>query len=186
MTVREERAKRALVLRRRGWKLREIAEELGVAISTVSAWCTDPDGSRLAARKNTYRGICTGCGKKTDGSNGSKRAPSLCQECRKSSPEAILATIRDWTDTHGRPPRKADLNGTTAARYFGTWNNALLAAGVGLNHDRRRETQERLESLIAEGHTLKEAAGRVGLSPACVSMRLRYRGLSVADLRRAA
>src|SRR5438105_15759202 len=45
-------------LRGRGLRLREIADELGVAISTVDSWLNDPGGERLRARKDSYRGRC--------------------------------------------------------------------------------------------------------------------------------
>lgn len=67
-------------LRGGGLLLREIAERMGVAVSTVGSWLTDPDGSRLRARKDGYRGVCEVCGAPTTGGNG-YLAPRMCHRC---------------------------------------------------------------------------------------------------------
>lgn len=68
-------------LRARGLTYLEIAREMGVARSTASLYITDPDGSQLAARKDSYRGTCEDCGLPTDGSNGREAAPTTCVIC---------------------------------------------------------------------------------------------------------
>lgn len=76
--TRAESETMAAALRAEGLKLREIAERMGVAVSTVDAWINDPGGKRLACRKSSYRGSCEVCGAPTDGSNGVEKAPSRC------------------------------------------------------------------------------------------------------------
>lgn len=66
-----------MALRSEGLLMRQIAERMGVAVSTVDSWLNDPDGSRLRARKDSYRGTCEVCGARTDGSAG-RRAPTRC------------------------------------------------------------------------------------------------------------
>jgi transposase len=62
--------------------LREIAEEMGVAIQTVHDWLSDPDGSKLKARKQRYAGRCVDCGAPTGGHAGrGDKAPKRCQRC---------------------------------------------------------------------------------------------------------
>jgi hypothetical protein len=108
-----ERAQEARRLRDSGLKLREIAATMGVAKSTVGAWLNDPDGSKLAARKDGYRGTCEGCGKRTDGSAGPGNAPSLCRVCgpkarAKWSPETLIAKVREWVGLYGETPTAYD------------------------------------------------------------------------------
>jgi hypothetical protein len=79
---RAERVARARTLRGEGRVLREIAEEMGVAIQTVHDWLSDPDGSKLKARKRRYAGRCVDCGAPTSGSEGrGARAPKRCPAC---------------------------------------------------------------------------------------------------------
>jgi transcriptional regulator with XRE-family HTH domain len=82
MAPRAERVARARVLRDQERVLREIAEEMGVAISTVHDWLRDPDGSKLKARKLRYVGECIDCGAPTGGSEGrGPNAPKRCRRC---------------------------------------------------------------------------------------------------------
>lgn len=79
MTERERHVAEAARLRAEGLLVREIAERMGVARSTADAWLNDPDGSKLRARKDTYRGRCEDCGAPTDGSDGFA-APRWCRD----------------------------------------------------------------------------------------------------------
>lgn len=82
MVTRTERVAEAQRLRSDGLRLREIGERMGAATQTVHAWLSDPDGSRLKARKDSYRGSCEDCGAPTDGSNGASNAPRYCRTCQ--------------------------------------------------------------------------------------------------------
>jgi DNA-binding CsgD family transcriptional regulator len=75
-----ERTAEALRLREEGLLIREIAERMGVAVSTAGQYLADPDGAKLRARKDSYRGECEDCGRLTDGSNGFQ-APRWCRDC---------------------------------------------------------------------------------------------------------
>jgi hypothetical protein len=73
---------RARTLRDEGWVLREIVEQMGVAVSTVHDWLSDPDGSKLKARKRRYAGRCIDCGAATSGYAGQgPNAPKRCPTC---------------------------------------------------------------------------------------------------------
>jgi hypothetical protein len=138
-------------------RLREIAAEFGVAISTVDSWLNDPGGERLRARKDSYRGRCTQCGAPTDGSGGRASAPRLCIACYRAQPHSIERAQRL---RGGAPQRYSDqrlleelrradtLALRTATAYsasagthglpslatlihrFGTWNEARRRAGL--------------------------------------------------------
>jgi predicted transcriptional regulator len=160
-------------LRERGLRLREIADELGVAISTVDSWLNDPGGERLRARKDSYRGRCERCGAATDGSGGRAQAPRLCSHCFRSQPHSLEraqrlgrgASSRRYSDRELLDAvRRADRLGLrTAPGYarhagerqlpsmatlihrFGSWNHARAQAGLPTRASNRRE-YERIET----------------------------------------
>ncbi len=152
-------------LRSRGLRLREIAAELGVAISTVDSWLNDPGGERLRARKDSYRGRCQRCGQPTDGSGGPASAPRLCASCFRAQPHSLERARRlgggapqRYTDAEllGALRRAEELGLGTATRYsahagsqrlpslatlihrFGTWNDARRQAGLATRPSPRR------------------------------------------------
>ena len=82
---------------------------MGVAVQTVSAWINDPDGSRLRARKDSYRGECAECGGPTCGGDGPTNTPMLCAACVQWTDEQIIDAIRAWAEGHGGiPPKQID------------------------------------------------------------------------------
>jgi hypothetical protein len=197
LTAREERhqpkAKRvaeARRLRSDGLLLREIGVRMGVARTTVHGWLDDPDGSKLRARKDSYRGVCVVCGGQTDGSNGREAAPELCMSCRTWTEDAIVEAIRLWaSERGGLPPtemdwRRADTDhpsATTVCGRFG-WNRMLLAAGFGLRCDRRPETQAWIMEQLRSGVDVDSVADAVGVTPQAILRRLHVRGLRLKDV----
>ncbi|MCW3018618.1 MAG: hypothetical protein JWN10_926 [Solirubrobacterales bacterium] len=194
MTVREERAAKVRKLRDEGLLLREIAERLGMAKSTVRELLVDPDGSQLRARKDSYRGTCRSCGGKTDGSGGFK-APVECIACITWTEERVVEAMQRWADEHGGLPPRTDDWKTAQARYPQAgvhvikrigWNELLLKAGFKLRRDCRPETQVEVERLLREGWTARDVAQHFGWTEANVHVRLRTRGLTVKQVREAA
>lgn len=191
--TREEKVARARELRAQGLLLRQIGERMGASKQTVSAWLTDPDGSRLRARKDSYRGTCRRCGAPTDGSNGPDAAPDECMSCarqrrhdeRRWTPETIPAAMRRWAVRHGRQPKALDWenagddypSSSTVVREMG-WDAAIIAAGFpsqsrfkGVDRDEvvRLYTEEQIGcELIAE---------RLGVSPHAVLWHLDKAGV---------
>lgn len=119
MKTRAAKVAEAQRLRGEGLLMREIAERMGAAVSTVDGWLNDPDLAKLRARKDSYRGECVDCGAPTDGSNGRDATPKRCDPCgrvwrhenRYWTPEAIIGCIQAWADEHGGiPPAATDWN----------------------------------------------------------------------------
>jgi transcriptional regulator with XRE-family HTH domain len=111
--TRAEKVAEAQSLRRQGLKHHEVAEQMGVARTTVSAYLNDPDGSVDRARKDSYRGVCESCGARTDGSNGRDAAPPRCKNCApaanaKWSPDLVIQRIKEWADVYGEQPTATD------------------------------------------------------------------------------
>lgn len=151
---RRELVTRVRALRAEGKVHREVAMILGISRSYASQLATDADGEKTRARKDSYRGICEVCGGPTDGSNGTRNAPSLCWECsharrsaeRKWPRETVIDAIQRFAAINGRPP-KADewVRGDPEMGYpprssvyrashnssspFERWGDAIEAAG---------------------------------------------------------
>lgn len=113
---REERAKQIAELRKRGMWPAQIARYLGLSSSYVYELIHDPTGVKSAARRDSYRGTCESCGRKTFGGDGPAKAPKLCRKCAniKQSEERhwvadlVLERIREWAQRFGEPPVATD------------------------------------------------------------------------------
>ena len=183
-----ERVEYARRRREEGAAWKDIAAELGIALSTAHHWVADPGDARMKARRASYAGTCEMCGSRTDGSNGPGSAPSVCLGCITWDRESVLAALDDFFHTYSRSPRVVDASPgvipfeATAKRLFGSWNAMLEAAGMPLNIDRRASTQAEMEALLRAGKTPSEVADLFGWTTENVHQRLRTRGLSVYDL----
>jgi Homing endonuclease associated repeat len=115
---RAQKIANAQELRAQGLVFREIAAEMGVAVSTVGDWLNDPDGSRSRARKHSYAGSCVDCGASTSGSNGREHAPKRCRNCSvrfrhetaKWTRVTIVQALREFATRYGRSPAAADFS----------------------------------------------------------------------------
>lgn len=136
------------VTRAEGWLFREIADYMDVALQTVNDWLNDPDGSKLRARKDSYRGTCQDCGAPTDGSNGPDSAPTRCNHC--NGLRRAEQNRKDW-EPHRRAVEAAWAAGLTCAEMcerFG-WSNrvaisVLRQRGYNLPHRRTPEQVARM------------------------------------------
>lgn len=145
-------------LKGEGASTKEITGILGISKSYAFELLSDPDGVKVRARKESYRGRCVDCGKPTCGSDGRNKAPQRCVACHAKhrtywTRERIITALRDWAERYGSPPTSVDWNpwllksddlGMTRARFeindcppvsrvqgvFGSWNAALEAAGL--------------------------------------------------------
>lgn len=186
------RAARAQELRDRGLKLREIAAAMGVAYQTVHAWLSDPDGSKLAARKHSYRGTCEQCGGRTDGSNGRGRAPRVYKDCLTWSEDEIVTAMQRWAAEHGGiPPTTTEWRqcgpwwpvASTVVQSIG-WNTALRLAGFAVRRDPGPGRQRLIEERLRAGVSVAEIARELGVSATAIYNRFTYRGTTVTEFRR--
>jgi Homing endonuclease associated repeat len=193
LATRAQREELARTLRDEGLLMREIAQRMGVATSTVDGYLNDPGGGRLRARKDSYRGACERCGGPTHGSNGTHRAPRVCLECISWTDEAIIAALRAWAQKYGASPKEVAWrrageghpSSTCVSQHFGTWNRALTAAGLPLNHDRSPETLEWIIEQFKAGRSTDAIAADLGVTHWAITRRLSYRRISIRALRAA-
>lgn len=157
MTRREALHPRIVALRAEGLTWREIGERVGLALSTVQSYGTDPDGAKDRTRKARADGACRDCGVRTVSDGG--RSPERCTPCRdvhtrEQSRQWILTSFKEWADLFGVPPAATDWSPAfarakgmshRAQRYaqtgrpwpppstvqdiFGSWNAGRTAAG---------------------------------------------------------
>lgn len=157
--TRRERYEQFKPLRDQGLTLREIAASFDVSPRTVSDVLNDPDRAKVRARRERYRGRCAFCGKPTSGAEGRSRAPTRCRDhpdldaqmkargVNRWTRETVISELQrlgrelgrapavgDYFQQHGRSSRPVVVEGMVgiynAARcLFGSWNNALTAAG---------------------------------------------------------
>jgi hypothetical protein len=88
-----------------GLMWREIAERIGLALQTVQDYYSDPDGSKVAARKAKTDGACLDCGGRTvgDGSYTPERCAGCraeyegTMEARRANSATRLGHPRQWT-----------------------------------------------------------------------------------------
>lgn len=158
MTRRALQHAQVKALRDQGLLLREIAEHLGMAISTVHDLLADPTGEIARERKMKRFGICVGCGCKTY--NSGSEPPERCTTCRHEFErasmdhrraqiangsknrhitdgdifEAIRSLATDGPVTANRYRSLAAERGLPSMPLiylrFGTWSAACAGAGV--------------------------------------------------------
>lgn len=196
--TRAERYEQVKALRAEGLLLREIAERMGLAVSTVHDLLADPTGEAARERKRRYERPCIGCGK-TINPNGPRALTQRCQPCqgkheREMTRRWIIDSMREWDQMYGDPPSAADWNPPLCRTFnmqwkidryneaerpwpapstvhvaFGSWNAAMAAAGF---QPRKSGQYERGpdEASVREAIDLY----RSGLSIAAVGSRMGY------------
>lgn len=202
--TRAERYAEVKALRDRGLLLREIAERVGLAKSTVHDLLLDPTGEKARERKRRYEHPCVDCGK-TVNPNGLQRRSGRCRDCagaheRALSRRWIIASFQEWEELFGVPPAVTDWNTAQARakgrvdkveRYestgrpwpavtlvqenFGSWNAGRAAAGFDTFEPGHYGRDGEDPALVAETIALY----RTGLSAAAVGERMGCSGSAV-------
>ena len=174
---RTARAARARSLRDQGRALREIAEEMGVATSTVRAWLFDPDGSKLKARKRRYASRCIDCGALTSGGAGrGPNAPKRCKACgeresgdrereRARGRRALIEQL--WAAGETGPAIAAQVGWKgNPSKTCPCCVSAATPCRIGSRPARRARSPPNLVPVSGGRPTLKDAVAQLGL-PTC-------------------
>jgi len=122
---------KAKALRRDGLTHREIQEKLNIGLGTVAGWTkgitlTFEQRKLMWARKN--KRIWTN---KRRFKQGELARINLSRYWKQPySKKILLSNIREFYSTNGRIPLKREFGSLRVYRtYFGSWNNAIRAAG---------------------------------------------------------
>jgi hypothetical protein len=105
---------------------------------------------------------CLKCGKQFRKSTGNKKYCSI--KCRKETylhtPKEIIGIIKDTTERLGRIPVKRDLREIDyiCRKFFGSWNNAVAAAGLEPNRSHSDRMYKRIIIKASDGHSCDSAS----------------------------
>lgn len=185
-----QRVARAQELRAQGMIYQEIADEMGLARSTVARYITDPDRVKDRARRLRYAGTCIDCGGPTDGSDG-WNTPEFgrCMACKTWTEEQIIGAMQLWYDQYGRSPtctewRHASSEHPAAGSVlrFG-WNVMLRRAGLPVNQNKGPAVGRLIASRIRRGEKTADIAADYGVTPAAIHVRMKTMGTTVGELR---
>lgn len=180
--------------RRMKWK--EVAEVTGISLSYSHAIYRDPEGLIDKARKRRYGRPCLGCGRRTSGAWGPRKAPLYCVKCRNKSLSSRLSTSKGrkrWSDeeclnalrrvvaNQGRAVsflqyndlrQSNDPEGQTLMHRWGSWRGVCRAAGVpNIYQNPRQYSRIGLEQCYAAYDLVSDALGH----PATAKEYSRYR-----------
>ena len=191
-----------------GLGIREIAERLGIGVSTVGAYLRDPTGQKTVQRKAKRSSPCVDCGRPCNTDGSVWRTAKRCADCAKKASiywtrNRIIAAIQRWADLHGRPPKGQEWSGSryqhpdypsgdypafnTVRARFGSFNTALKDAGFEpyMEHGgqpRKPLTRQQLAdtAALAEKYGIDGAAERLGMTTVGVRRRVKqHKGQSI-------
>jgi len=147
--LRQSRAMEAARLRSMGRTTNEISGEMEISVAYVRQLLSDPDGSKDRERRKKYKGVCTECGGPTSPYPYKERIHHRCIKCQNAKPvglkwtkEAIIEAVHIFAKENGRRPASTEWllntgpnrdprfpNAATVLDRFGSWANAIEAAG---------------------------------------------------------
>lgn len=130
--------KQAKALRSAGFSIGEIAQKIHAAESTIYLWTQDillTTEQKEAIEQRRKKHPCNNNHAFTFKERlalGRRLAPY--QFKKQHSKKSLINEIRLFFEEHGRIPLKKEFNSRRAFRlYFGSWNNAIIAAGFEPN-----------------------------------------------------
>ena len=113
-------------------------------------------------RKAEFR-ICVICGKRFKKSVGNSRFCSIkcyLKAKQKYTPQKLIEIIRQATKNLKRVPARRELEKIyhACAKYFGSWNGAILAAGFQPNRSHNQRMYKCLKIKAKDGHLCNSAS----------------------------
>ena len=99
---------------------------------------------------------CIKCGKQFRKSTGNKKYCSVVcrRKAERYTPEETLKIIKNTAQKLERIPAKRELREIDSAckRFFGSWNNAIIAAGFKPNRSHSQRMYKRTNTVALDGH----------------------------------
>lgn len=100
---------------------------------------------------------CTECGKKYKKSTNNIKYCSLScrRKAEQKTPEELIKIIKKTAEKLKRVPARRELNqiNDSCRKIFGSWNNAVLAAGLKPNRSHENRMYKRIITKAADGHS---------------------------------
>ncbi|MCX6789553.1 MAG: hypothetical protein NTZ42_03015 [Candidatus Gribaldobacteria bacterium] len=96
---------------------------------------------------------CSGYFRKSTGN--SKYCSIRCvREAKFYTPEKLLVVIKNEAQKIGRTPARREMGGISSAcqRFFGSWNKAMIAAGLFINRSDSQRMYKRTNTKALDGH----------------------------------
>ena len=95
---------------------------------------------------------CLRCGKQFRKNKGNLKYCSI--KCRRATPQQLLEIIKRTAQELKRVPARRELEGiaTMCAKTFGSWNNAIAAAGLPPNRSHSQRMYKRTNTVALDGH----------------------------------
>lgn len=124
-------------------------------------YCSQTCAAIVNNRNRPDRGgktkTCENCGKKFKKWWGNKKYCSIqCQEVARSkrNPQWLIDIIKSTVKKLKRVPSKRELKGIvdSCIRHFGSWNNAIIAAGFNPNRSHNQRMYKRTTAKAVDGH----------------------------------
>ncbi len=121
-----------------------------------SSSCAIKINNKKRPKRKVELKICTRCGKQFKKSTGNKKYCSI--KCRKQAewytPQKIMGIIKGTIQELGRVPARRELRGIDNAcrRFFGSWNNTIIAAGFQPNRSHSQRMYKRTKTQASDGH----------------------------------
>jgi len=100
--------------------------------------------------------VCVRCGKKFRKSTGNKKYCSMrCRrEAERYTPKELLGIVKDTAQRLGKIPARRELREIDSAcrKLFGSWNNAIIAAGFKPNRSHSQRMYKCANTKALDGH----------------------------------
>lgn len=123
-------------------------------------YCSQSCAAIVNNRKNPKRKpqfkTCLSCGKQFRKSTGNSKYCSM--KCRggtepKHTLQELIDIIRAKTQELGRVPARREMKESDACRkFFGSWNNAIIAADLQPNRSHSQRMYKRTNTVSSDGH----------------------------------
>jgi len=123
-------------------------------------YCSQSCAAIVNNRKNPKRKpqfrTCLSCGKQFRGSTGNSKYCSM--KCRgkvepKHTLQELIDIIRAKTQELGRVPARREIKESDSCRkFFGSWNNAIIAADLRPNRSHSQRMYKRTSTKAPDGH----------------------------------
>ena len=117
--------------------------------------CAAIVNNKKSPKRKVKMGTCIKCGKSFKKRGRLKYCSIKCRrEAEWHTPKELVGIIRNTIQKLGRVPAKRELRGIDNAcrRFFGSWNNAIIAAGFQPNRSHDHRMYKRIKTKAMDGH----------------------------------